>query len=163
MTKIFILLISVGVLIIDQVSKQFITRTMSIGESNPIIRNFLYITYHRNSGAAFGILQQQMLFFYIITAIAVIAICVWFVKLDIKKEKMLAISLALILGGALGNFIDRIMYRAVIDFIQTFWFGLGFPIFNVADIALVCGAILMAVDILVLEPRRGKGLYFKVN
>jgi len=134
---------------------------MELGDSNSIINNFLYITYHRNSGAAFGILQGQMLLFYIVTTVAVIGILIWLSKLDIKENRVLAIALALILGGALGNFIDRVMYQAVIDFIRTVWWGYQFPIFNLADSALVCGVILMIVDILVLDRNRNKDLYFK--
>lgn len=158
--NVLILLIPIVVLIADQLTKQLITRTMELGQSNRVISNFLYITYHRNSGAAFGILQGQMLFFYVVTAIAVITIILWLIKLDFKKEPILAISLALILGGALGNFIDRVIYQAVIDFIHTIWWGNSFPIFNVADIALVCGSFLMAIDVLILDPRRKKELYF---
>lgn len=160
MKNVLILLIPIVIVALDQLTKQLITRTMEIGESHRVVRNFLYITYHRNSGAAFGIFQGQMLFFYIVTAIAVIAIVLWMSKLNFKKEAVLATSLALILGGALGNFIDRVMYQAVIDFIHTIWWGNSFPIFNVADIALVSGAILMAVDVLFLDRRRKKDLYF---
>jgi signal peptidase II len=161
--NILVILIPILVLVVDQLTKQLITRTMELGQSNRVISNFLYITYHRNSGAAFGILQGQMLFFYVVTAIAVIAIVLWMIKLDFKKEPVLAISLALILGGALGNFIDRVLYQAVIDFIHTVWSGNSFPIFNVADIALVSGSILMAIDVLILDRRRKKELYFSVD
>jgi len=136
---------------------------MYLGDSNPIINNFLYITYHRNQGAAFGIFQGQMLFFYVVTAITVIGILIWLRKLNVKEDRILAIALVLILGGALGNFIDRVRYQAVIDFIHTVWWGNSFPIFNVADIALVCGAILMLFDILILDRRRDKDLYFKMD
>ena len=163
MMKLVLFLITVLVIALDQFTKQYITRTMQIGESNPIINNFLYITYHRNSGAAFGILQGQMLLFYVVTTIAVIGILMWLRKLNIKKNRVLAISLALILGGALGNFIDRIRYQAVIDFISTIWWGYHFPIFNLADSVLVCGVILMMIDILILDRTRSKELYFKTD
>lgn len=159
--KLVLLLITVLVIVIDQLTKQLITRTMEIGQSNPIINNFLYITYHRNAGAAFGILQGQMLFFYVVTAVAVIGLLIWLRQLDIKKDQILAIALALILGGALGNFIDRVIYQSVIDFIHTVWWGAHFPIFNIADMALVSGALLMLLDVMVLERRRSKDLYFK--
>ena len=161
--KLLILLIVTAVIALDQLTKQFITRTMEIGDSNGVIDNFLYITYHRNSGAAFGILEGQMIIFYIITVIAVISIVIWLRNLDLKREKTLAIALTLILGGAIGNFIDRVMYQEVIDFIHTVWWGNDFPIFNVADMALTCGAILMAVDILILDRKRSKDLYFKMD
>ena len=161
--KIFLVLVPILVLVLDQLTKQLITRTMEIGESHRVIRNVLYITYHRNAGAAFGIFQGQMLFFYVITAIVVIAIVLWLFKLNLKKESVLAFSLVLILGGALGNFVDRVMYQAVIDFIHTVWWGNSFPIFNVADMALVCGAFLMAFDVLILERKRKKELYFSID
>ena len=161
--KLVLLLITIIVIALDQLTKQLITRTMEIGDSNPIINNFLYITYHRNTGAAFGILQGQMLLFYVITTVAVIGIIIWLRKLNIKKNRVLAIALALILGGALGNFIDRVMYQAVIDFIQTVWWGYHFPIFNVADTMLVLGVILMIVDIFILDRTRSKDLYFKTD
>ena len=166
MKKLVIFLITLLVVALDQVTKQLITRTMDLSESSPVIDNFLYITYHRNSGAAFGILQGQMLFFYVITAVTIIGILIWLSKLNIKRNRTLAIALALILGGALGNFVDRVIYQAVIDFIHTVWWGHSFPIFNVADIALVCGALLMLFDILILDRRgrgRGKDLYFKMD
>jgi len=163
MIKLVLFLIMVSVIALDQVTKQLVTRSMEQQESIPIINNFLYITYHRNTGAAFGILQGQMFFFYVVTAVTVIGILIWLSRLNIKEDRVLAISLVLILGGALGNFIDRIMYQAVIDFIQTIWWGNSFPIFNVADIALVCGAILMLIDILFLDRRRDKDLYFKMD
>lgn len=159
MMKLVVLIVTL-VIALDQLTKQLITRTMEIGDSNPIINNFLYLTYHRNEGAAFGILQGQMIFFYIVTAIAVIGIVIWLSKLDMKKEKVLAVALALILAGTIGNFIDRVIYQAVIDFVHTVWWGNSFPIFNVADVALTVGAILMAFDVIVLSRKRSKDLYF---
>jgi len=161
--KFVLLLITVLVITLDQLTKQLITRTMELSDSNTIINNFLYITYHRNSGAAFGILQGHMLLFYVVTTVAVIGILIWLSKLDLKENRILAISLALILGGALGNFIDRILYQAVIDFIHTVWWGRDFPIFNLADISLVCGIILMMIDVLILDRNRNKDLYFKTD
>jgi len=163
MMKLLFLLITVAIVALDQFTKQLITRSMQIGDSNTIIQNFLYITYHRNTGAAWGILQGQMILFYIVTAIAVIGIIIWYRKLNIRKERVLAIALMLILGGALGNFIDRVMYQSVIDFIHTVWWGYHFPIFNVADIALVCGVILMLIDVLILDRKKSKDLYFKMD
>jgi signal peptidase II len=162
MMKLVVLIVTL-VIALDQITKQFITRTMEIGDSNPIIDNFIYITYHRNSGAAFGILQGQMIFFYIMTAIAVIGIIIWLSKLNMRREKVLTVALALILGGAIGNFIDRVVYQAVIDFVHTIWWGRAFPIFNVADVALTIGAVLMAFDIIILDRIRSKDLYFKTD
>ena len=142
-------------ILLDQVTKQMVTHLMEIGDSIPIINDFLYLTYHRNAGAAWGIMQGRMMFFYVITVVVISGLVLWLRQLDIKKEKLLAISLSLILGGAIGNFIDRIIYQEVIDFVDTFIFGYNFPIFNVADMALCIGVALMAVDAF-LEMKRSK-------
>lgn len=160
--KLVVLIVTL-VIALDQLTKQLITRTMQLGDSHAIINNFLYLTYHRNEGAAFGILQGQMIFFYIITAIAVIGIVIWMSKINMKREKVLAIGLALILGGTIGNFIDRVIYQAVIDFVHTVWWGNSFAIFNVADAALTIGAVLMALDVIVLSRKRSKDLYFDID
>ena len=146
--------IVLGTLILDQITKQIITNNMTIGDSIPVIGNFLSITYHRNAGAAFGIMQGQMIFFYVVTIVAVVGIVMWMKNLDFKKEKVMVIALSFLLGGAIGNFIDRIIYQSVIDFIDTNWLGYSFPIFNIADSALTIGAILMAIDVLFLEKNR---------
>lgn len=133
-------------IIVDQVTKYLVASQMTIGQSIPIIDNFLYLTSHRNAGAAWGIFQGKMMFFYLITLAVIAVVIVWMTRLNIKKDKLLMIALALILGGAIGNFIDRVLYQHVIDFIDTYIFGYDFPIFNIADSALSIGVVLMALD-----------------
>ena len=133
-------------IIVDQLTKFLVVKYMTLGQSISVIDNFLYITSHRNEGAALGILQGKMIFFYVVTLVVIGLVILWIRKLDIKKEKLLVIALSLILGGALGNFIDRVMYQHVVDFINTYIFGYDFPIFNIADSALCIGVFLMAVD-----------------
>ncbi|MFR6473396.1 signal peptidase II [Turicibacter sanguinis] len=133
-------------IVLDQVTKYLVASQMTIGQSIPIIDNFLYITSHRNAGAAWGIFQGKMMFFYLITLAVIAIVIVWMTRLDIKKDKWLMIALALILGGAVGNFIDRVLYQHVVDFIDTYILGYDFPIFNIADSALCIGVVLMAID-----------------
>ena len=133
-------------IIVDQLTKFLVVKYMTLGQSISVIDNFLYITSHRNEGAAWGILQGKMIFFYVVTLVVIGLVILWIRKLDIKKEKLLVIALSLILGGALGNFIDRVMYQHVVDFINTYIFGYDFPIFNIADSALCIGVFLLAVD-----------------
>ena len=133
-----IVAITIGV---DQLTKYLVVTKMTLGQSIPLIDNFLYITSHRNEGAAWGILQGKMMFFYLITLVVVGVVIVWLTRLDFKKDKLLVIALALILGGALGNFIDRVFYQHVVDFIDTYIFVYDFPIFNVADSALCIGVV----------------------
>lgn len=141
-----VLSIVAGTLVVDQLTKFLVVKYMTLGQSISVIDNFLYITSHRNEGAAWGILQGKMSFFYVVTLVVIGVVILWIRRLDIKKEKLLVIALALILGGALGNFIDRVMYQHVVDFINTYIFGYDFPIFNIADSALCIGVFLMAVD-----------------
>lgn len=148
-------LIGFIVIVIDQWTKWLVVHRMEIGESIEVIKNFLYITSHRNSGAAWGILQGQMWFFYLITVIVIITI-IYFIQKMGKDNKLFGISLGLILGGAIGNFIDRLLNQQVVDFINTYIFGYDFPIFNIADSALVIGVALFIVQIL-LEDRKAKG------
>lgn len=133
-------------IVLDQVTKYLVASQMTIGQSIPIIDNFLYITSHRNAGAAWGIFQGKMMFFYLITLAVIAVVIVWMTRLDIKKDKWLMIALALILGGAVGNLIDRVLYQHVVDFIDTYILGYDFPIFNIADSALCIGVVLMAID-----------------
>ncbi|MFF2595275.1 signal peptidase II [Priestia megaterium] len=140
----FYYLIALAVILIDQVTKWMIVKEMYYGQSITVIENFLYITSHRNRGAAWGILQGQMWFFYLITVVVVVGLIIYIQKLK-KQDKWFGIALALMLGGAIGNFIDRVIRKEVVDFVNTYIFTYDFPIFNVADSALVVGVIIMFI------------------
>lgn len=139
---------------IDQLTKWFIVKRMELGESIQVIENFLYITSHRNRGAAWGILQGQMWLFYIITTIVIVAL-IYYIQREVRNDRLLGTALAFMLGGAVGNFIDRIFRQEVVDFINTYIFGYDFPIFNIADSALVIGVGLLIVHML-REEREAK-------
>ncbi|WP_339145745.1 MULTISPECIES: signal peptidase II [unclassified Sutcliffiella] len=149
-------LIALGIIILDQLTKWLVVRYMELGESIPIIHNFLYLSSHRNRGAAWGILEGQMYFFYIITVGVVIGLVVYLQKLP-KDQPWMKLALSLMLGGAIGNFIDRVLHQEVIDFINTFIFTYDFPIFNVADSALVIGVGIILV-LTILEGKKEKEL-----
>lgn len=155
------------VLVLDQVTKWMIVQRLLLGESRSVIGEFFQITSHRNRGAAFGILQNQRWFFILITIVVVGGI-VWYIRKSVKEGKrLLPLALSLLLGGAIGNFIDRALYGEVVDFLQFRfqfqWFGTAvdytYPIFNVADSAIVVGVILIFVDALIAwrkEARQGR-------
>lgn len=143
-------ILAVGIIILDQITKIWIVKNMEISESVPVIENFLYITSHRNSGAAWGILEGQMWFFYIVTIFVVIAL-VYYIQKMAKTHVLLGTALALMLGGAIGNFIDRVIRKEVVDFIDTNIFGYDFPIFNVADSALTVGVGILMIFMLFEE------------
>ncbi|RKD24120.1 signal peptidase II [Ammoniphilus oxalaticus] len=138
---------------LDQLSKRLIVNGMEIGQSIPLINGVFHLTSHRNRGAAFGILQDQRIFFIVITLLVIAAIIYYLQKL--KRDNVLVSSaLALILGGAVGNFVDRLLHGEVVDFLD---FALiNFPIFNIADSAIVIGVGLMMLDT-IREMKREKG------
>nr|WP_263623398.1 signal peptidase II [Bacillus infantis] len=151
---VFYYIIALFVIALDQLTKWLIVKNMELGESIPVIENFLYITSHRNRGAAWGILEGQMWFFYVITVAVIIGI-VYYIKTAAKGKRLLGIALGLMLGGAIGNFIDRVFRKEVVDFVNTYIFGYDFPVFNVADSSLVVGVIILMIQML-REEREAK-------
>lgn len=130
------LLITAAIVIaIDQISKYLVSSMMYTGQSIALINNFLYITYVRNPGAAFGMFPYQTVFFIVITLI-VAALILYYYRILSGDHKWLRFSLALQLGGALGNLIDRVRDGYVVDFIN---FTVWPPVFNLADSAIVIG------------------------
>lgn len=136
------------IVLVDQVTKQYIARSMELHDSIEVIKDFFYISSHQNEGAAWGILQGEMIVFFVITIIA-FALFYYLVKeVDFKEKKMYSVAVVLLIAGAIGNFIDRILFGYVVDFLDFIIFGYDFPTFNVADMALVIGVIIFAFDIL---------------
>lgn len=150
----FYYVIALLVIALDQLTKWMIVKKMEYGESIEIIENLLYITSHRNRGAAWGILQGQMWFFYLITVVVIIAI-VYYIQKMAKTSRLLGTSLALMLGGAIGNLIDRVFRQEVVDFVHTYIFSYSFPVFNIADASLTIGVVLLVIHMF-LEEKNAK-------
>ncbi len=128
--------IFIGILIVDLITKAVVASNMKLFETIPVIQDVFHITYVQNTGAAFSILEDKMLFFYIITPIALI-LGTWFLIKEWKHSMFQNVIIVSILAGALGNFIDRVFLGYVRD---MFDFRLiNFAVFNVADIALTVG------------------------
>jgi len=143
------------VLVIDQLSKLYIDKTMKLYQSIPVFDGLFSITYLRNRGAAFSFLSEascRLPFFLLATVIAVIAILVAFKKLR-DDQRFAAVSLTLILSGAVGNLIDRVRMGEVIDFLDVYWKSHHWPAFNVADSAICVGVALLALDMYREEKR----------
>ncbi|EGQ3130877.1 lipoprotein signal peptidase [Staphylococcus pseudintermedius] len=149
------LFITLIILIGDQLTKFIIRTQMTLGESFAVVPKFLYITSHRNNGAAWGILSGKMTFFYIITIIVLIALIVFYIK-EAKNNMLMQIAISLLFSGALGNFIDRVSSGEVVDFIDTAIFGYDFPIFNIADASLTIGVVLLIIVLLKDQNQKGK-------
>lgn len=141
------LIITLAIIIIDQISKWIIVKTMTIGDSYEIIPGFLNITSHRNDGAAWGILSGKMGFFYIITIVILVVLILFYIK-EAQYNLFMQVAISLLFAGALGNFIDRVLNGEVVDFIDTYIFGYDFPIFNVADSSLTIGVIFIIIALL---------------
>lgn len=141
------IVVTLVILLIDQITKFIIASTMRIGDSYEVIPHFLNITSHRNNGAAWGILSGKMIFFYIITLI-ILALLIYFFIKEAQFNLFLQIAISFLFAGALGNFIDRVINGEVVDFIDTNIFGYDFPIFNVADSSLTIGVILVIIALL---------------
>jgi len=137
-------LIIAAVIALDQFSKYLVlTRLVPIGDYN-LIKGFLEFTYVENYGIAFGMFQNKTLFFIISTAL-IASVVLFFVFKMAKKYVFYTVCLSLIFGGAIGNLIDRIRLGFVVDFIHFSFFP---PVFNIADSAVVVGAIALSIAIL---------------
>lgn len=139
-----IFIIVSSVLLLDQLAKFIASKNLLLNQTNPVIDNVFHLTLIHNKGAAFGIFKNQTILFIVISLITIIIIY-YKLKTNNKSQiNVLGISLALILAGTLGNFIDRIVLGYVIDFLDfRIW-----PVFNIADTAITTGAVLLGYSIL---------------
>jgi len=144
-------LITLILLSVDQFSKYIIRQKMSVAESIPVIKSIFHITYVENTGIAFGLFPQGQSLFVVISLIIILVI-VFLERRKVLKSARERFCLGLVLGGALGNLIDRLRFGFVIDFLDfRVW-----PVFNFADSAVCIGGILMAFFILRKRPSKGR-------
>ena len=137
------------VIALDQWTKWLIVKNMELGEQIPLLDPYIGLLSHRNRGAAWGMLQGQLGFFAIITIVVIIGIIYYFHK-EAKGKPMFQAGLMMLLGGAIGNFIDRLWRNEVVDFVDILIpiINYDFPIFNVADAALTIGVVIIILFIL---------------
>lgn len=135
------------VILVDQVTKQVIWARFNLGHHLDVIPGVLRITLVKNSGAAFGMFEGGRVIFIIASVIAVAVILYIGFRLP-RRERLKRVLLGLILGGAIGNLIDRVYDGAVIDFIEMGLGGYWWPVYNVADIAVSVGAVLLLLYVL---------------
>jgi signal peptidase II len=142
------LLVSVSLVLLDQISKSWILHNMELYQSIFVVPVFS-IVHARNYGAAFGFLNDaggwQTLFFSVVALGVSLVLIVWLRRVA-ATERQLSIALALVLGGALGNLIDRVQLHYVVDFLLVHYEGWQFPAFNIADAAISVGAVLLLMD-----------------
>lgn len=152
------LAVAAVVIVADQVTKWAIIEWVALYERIPL-NSFINLTHQRNTGAAFSFLADaggwQRWFFVVLAVIVSVVIAVWLWRIRDQRQAILAAGLALVLGGAIGNLIDRVAQGYVTDFIQV-WFGdWAFPSFNVADAGISVGAAFLIIDALFFSGRTG--------
>jgi signal peptidase II len=144
--------IAVLIIVLDQATKALIKAKLPLHESVTVIPGFFDLTHVRNTGAAFGMLNNveftyKPLVMVLVAAVALIAVATYAFTLS-QAQRVARLGLALILGGAVGNLIDRATTGFVVDFVDVYWRGLHFWAFNVADSAITVGVGLMLLDVL---------------
>jgi signal peptidase II len=149
--KWWLFIIVVGAVVaLDQSTKQYVDTTFNLYESRPVIEGFFNLTYVRNSGAAFGLLSRQnpqflRLFFLSVTGLALLIVSFYYNRTPWSKRLTLC-GLGLIMGGALGNGIDRYAMGQVIDFLDVYVGNYHWPAFNIADSTICIGVGLLLID-----------------
>ncbi len=142
------LALSLLAVVLDQASKWAVDSSMQLYQSIPLVPYF-NLTYVRNTGAAFSFLSEaggwQRWFFAGLAIVISIVIAVWLARLK-QHETLLAVALSLVLGGAIGNLIDRLAYGYVIDFLDVYYQTWHWPAFNIADSAITLGVVLMLLE-----------------
>lgn len=146
-------IIIVGIVIIDQLIKVAVRSNMDLFQSYPLLGDLFSFTYIENYGAAFSMLSgQRFILIAMPTAIAVFGIYYIFTNRN-KKDKMMLTGVSLLVGGGIGNLIDRFIFGSVTDYFDL----KGFAIFNFADICVTVGCILIAVYVILVEGRKTSG------
>ena len=148
------LLIILLVIVADQITKYITVQYLKPLNTVPILEGVFSLTYVENRGAAFGIFQNQR-WFLIILPILIVSVAIIFLIKNRNESILTRISLAIILGGAIGNLLDRIFRGYVVDMFQFTFFQ--FPVFNVADMAVVCGTIILALQLLFYNENTSDG------
>ena len=148
--------LAIFVVILDQWTKWLVVKDMDYGERISVWDPWFGILSHRNRGAAWGMLEGQMWLFTIVT-IAVIVAIIYFYHTEAKGKPLFQVSLMLLLGGAIGNFIDRLFRGEVVDFLDVLIpvINYDFPIFNIADAALTISVVMLLIAI-IFEEKAGK-------
>ncbi len=142
-----LIIFSIILLLVDQISKILVMNLMTLRQSIKIIPSFFYFTYIQNDGAALNILSGSTVIIITISLLALLYIIKLVHDSNIKNKLQLTIY-SLLIGGIIGNIADRVIYGKVIDFIDLYIFSYNFPVFNLADSFIVVGSILLIITII---------------
>lgn len=147
--------IVIGSVVLDQLTKAIVVAQLALYEEHAFLPGLIRFYHTRNTGAAFSMLADRPWVFMVLSVVAM-AVIVWMLVQFWNRHPLMMVSLSMILGGGVGNMIDRFVNGYVVDFLD-FQF-MKFAVFNVADIFVTCGSVALAVYILVFEPRVEKRL-----
>lgn len=139
--------VGMAYMLLDQIIKLIVIKNMSLFQEIQIIPKFFSLYYLKNTGAAFSILGDKTLFLIIFSIVCLI-ILKNYTKTLKRVTTLTIISLGIMMGGIVGNLFDRVIYKGVIDYLSFNFFGYSFPVFNIADIGITIGAILLTIDLL---------------
>lgn len=144
-----LLIFGIMTVVLDQFSKILAVKYLKDGTVISIINTFLELSYVENYGAGFGILQNKKTFLIIVTGIVILLLILFLYKNYYRMNNIMRVSFASLIGGSIGNLIDRVRLGYVVDFISVrFGKGYDFPVFNVADMFVVIGTVLLIMIIL---------------
>ena len=152
----WLILPALGVVFFDQLTKQIIIKSLTIYETVPVIQGFFDLVHVRNRGMAFGIMNDAKSnsgtwLLLAMSSVAIVLLLVWFFRLK-DEGVFFTLSLSLILGGAVGNIIDRLRFGEVVDFLDVYVGAYHWPAFNVADAAITVGTFMIAANLLFARP-----------
>lgn len=145
--NVYWLWLTAAVMLLDQVSKQLVVKQMALYETIPLIP-LLNLRYHQNTGAAFSMFAQAPQAMFVLLAVGVSLGILWWMRSNPRGQTLVAVGLSLIMGGALGNVIDRVSRGYVVDFIDFYVGDWHFATFNIADAAISVGAAFLVLDML---------------
>ena len=151
--KNYIYTLASAFMLLDQIIKLIVINNMDVSREIKIFPNFFSLYYLRNTGAAFSIFGNKILFLIIISIICLIVLKNYIKKLQ-RVTNLTIISLGILVGGIIGNLFDRVLRQAVIDYLSFNFFGYSFPVFNLADIGITIGALLLIIDLLIEEKEK---------
>ena len=151
-----VLFVSAILVLADQVSKAIVVRTMSLYESVPVIENFFHFTYITNDGMAFGIDFPFGYFIFSLVSVLLTLFLFWYLWTVRNDSLVIRLGLAMIIAGAVGNLIDRLMLGEVIDFLDFMIGNFHWYVFNLADSYVTVGMVLILTDSIFLEKKREK-------
>ncbi|MCI8547593.1 MAG: signal peptidase II [Bacilli bacterium] len=144
--KVLLFCIAFLIVAIDQVVKFVIQHFFEVFDTVPVIQDFFYLTYTQNTGAAYSILEGNQMFLILMGLFFSIFFVYFIFSREERLSKLSLISYSFLMGGVIGNLIDRIVHHYVIDFLSFHFFSYYFPIFNIADIFIVIGFLLIVLE-----------------